>query len=133
MRSEQRPIELILARNFLSSVSTPAFLVDAVGEVVFFNESAGRLLGQRFEESGRMAAAEWTSKFGPLDEAGEPMKYDELPLMIALQKGRPAHARMTIRSLQGVLHRIEASAMPIVGVGGFQGALVIFWEREDED
>jgi PAS domain-containing protein len=131
--TDQRPIELILARNFLSSVSTPSFLVDAAGEVVFFNESAGRMLGQRFEESGRMPASEWTSKFGPLDEEGQPMSYDKLPLMIALQKGRPAHARMTIRSLQGVHHRIEASAMPIVGAGGFQGALVIFWEREGED
>jgi PAS domain-containing protein len=134
MPAEQRPIELILARNFLSSVSTPAFLVDAGGEVVFYNESAGQLLGQRFDEAGRMPADEWTARFGPLGDDGEPMPYDELPLTIALRKNCPAHAFMTIRSLDGVERRIEASAMPIVGAGGFQGALVIFWpSSEDEE
>jgi PAS domain-containing protein len=115
---EQRPIELILARNFLSSVSTPAFLVDAAGEVVFYNESAGRLLGQRFEEAGRMPAQEWTARFGPLGDD-------------ALRQNCPSHAFMTIRSLDGTERRIEASAMPIVGAGGFQGALVIFWPATD--
>ena len=131
MASEQRPIELILARNFLSSVSTPAFLVDAAGEIVFYNESAGRLLGQRFEEAGRMPAAEWTKRFGPLGDDGKPMPYEKLPLTIALRQNCPSHATMTIRSLDGAERRIEASAMPIVGTGGFQGALVIFWPASD--
>jgi PAS domain-containing protein len=129
--TEQRPIELILARNFLSSVSTPAFLVDATGEVVFYNESAGRLLGQRFEEAGRMPADEWTARFGPLGDDGQPIPYENLPLTVALRQNCPSHAFMTIRSLDGAERRIEASAMPIVGAGGFQGALVIFWPADD--
>ena len=54
-RPPQRPLELILARNFLSSVSTAAFLVDGEGMIVFYNEAAGDLLGPRFEEAGRSA------------------------------------------------------------------------------
>src|SRR5919108_109224 len=49
----QRPLELILARNLLSSLSTPAFLVDEAGVLVFYNDAAGVLLGRRFEEAGR--------------------------------------------------------------------------------
>jgi PAS domain-containing protein len=127
----QRPIELILARNFLSSISTPAFLVDGGGEIVFYNESAGRLLGQRFEEAGSMPAEDWTARFGPLGTDGQPIPYENLPLTVALRKNCPSHATMTIRSLDGAERHIEASAMPIVGTGGFQGALVIFWPTED--
>jgi PAS domain-containing protein len=131
MPTEQRPIELILARNFLASVSTPAFLVDATGEIVFYNEGAGRLLGRRFEEAGRMPAKEWTTTFGPLGDDGKPMPYEDLPLTIALRQNCPSHAAMTIRSLDGAQRHIEASAMPIVGDGGFKGALVIFWPTRD--
>ena len=51
----QKPIELILARNLMSSLSTPAFLVDEGGMLIFYNEAAGSLLGKRFEEIGRSA------------------------------------------------------------------------------
>jgi PAS domain-containing protein len=131
MAPDQRPIELILARNFLSSVSTPAFLVDALGEIVFYNEGAGRLLGRRFEEAGRMPAEEWTTRFGPLDDDGNAIPYKDLPLTVALRQNCPAHAVMTIRATDGTPRRIEASAMPILGAGGFQGALVIFWPTRD--
>jgi PAS domain-containing protein len=127
MPSEQRPIELILARNFLSSVSTPAFLVDATGEIVFYNEGAGHLLGRRFEDAGRMPAQEWTTTFGPLGDDGTPIPYEKLPLTVALRQNCPSHASMTIRSTDGSQRHIEASAMPIVGDAGFKGALVIFW------
>jgi PAS domain-containing protein len=123
----QRPLELILARNFLSSISTPAFLVDGAGQIVFYNEAAGRLLGQRFEEAGSMPAEDWTARFGPLGDDGQPIPYENLPLTVALRKNTPSHASMTIRSLDGAERHIEASAMPIVGTNGFEGALVIFW------
>lgn len=125
-----RPLELILARNLLSSLSTPAFLIDGAGEVVFYNDGASALLGRRFEDGGPMPAHEWTAQFGPFDDAGAPIPFQELELTQALRGNRPAHARFVIRSLAGALHPIEASAIPIVGVGGFQGALVVFWPDE---
>ena len=94
----QRPLELILARNLMSALSTPAFLVDEGGVLVFYNEAAGMLLGKRFEELGTVGAEEWGSLFGPFDESGEPIPYDELPLVIAVRNGRPAHADFEIRS-----------------------------------
>ena len=88
----QKPLELILARNLMSALSTPAFLVDEGGVLVFYNEAAGALLGKRFEELGTVGAEEWGSLFGPFDKAGEPIPYDELPLVVAVRNGRPAHA-----------------------------------------
>ncbi len=122
-----RPLQIILARNLLSSLSTPAFLVDAEGNVLFFNEAAGLMLGRRYEETGKMLAGEWTSTFGPFDENGVAIPFDDLPLTAALRGNRPAHADFKIRSANGVDHAIEASALPIIGDQNFHGAMVVFW------
>jgi PAS domain-containing protein len=90
--SSQRPIELILARNLLSSLSTPAFLASGPGEIIFYNEAAGAMLGQRFEETGKMSPEEWTSRFGPLAEDGKPIPLEEQALTIALRANRAGHA-----------------------------------------
>src|SRR4051794_13244464 len=126
--SPQPALELILARNLISSLTTPAMLVDAPGDVLFFNEAAGALLGRRFEETGRMSASDWTSTFGPLDETGEPIPLDEQPLTKALRKGRPGHAEHRIRSVGGAEHDIKVSGLPIIGSDGFQGAMIFFWQ-----
>lgn len=127
MATEQKPLELILARNLLTSLATPAMLVNRPGDVVFYNEAAGALLGRRFEESGEMPASEWVNTHGPFDDDGRPLEIERQPLTAALRANRPAHASHTIRSVQGTEHRIEVSALPIIGTDRFQGAMVFFW------
>jgi PAS domain-containing protein len=128
--ASQKPIELILARNLMASLSTPAFLVDEDGLLVFYNDAAGTLLGKRFEEAGAMTPEEWGAAFGPMDESGRPIPFDELPLVISLRHGLPAHHRFRIHSIDGAVHTIEVSAMPIVAQGGRRGAMAIFWPVE---
>jgi len=123
----QRPLELILARNLMSALSTPAFLVDEGGLLVFYNEAAGMLLGKRFEELGTVGPQEWGSLFGPFDESGAPIPYDDLPIVRAIRAGRPAHAEMTVRSTDGTEHDVEVSAFPILTAHGSQGAIAVFW------
>ena len=125
--SPQKPLELILARNLMSALSTPAFLVDEGGLLVFYNEAAGTLLGKRFEELGVVGPEEWGSMFGPFDDDANPIPYDELPLVVAVRNGRPAHATFEIRSTDGHLHTVEASAFPILTPHGTHGAIAIFW------
>jgi len=128
----QKPLELILARKLMSALSTPAFLVDEGGILVFYNEAAGMLLGKTWEELGRVGPEEWGSLFGPFDEAGEPIPYDELPLVSAIRSGRPAHAELTIRSTDGTVHAVEASALPILTQHGSQGALAVLWPSRSQ-
>jgi len=123
----QRPLELILARNLMSALSTPAFLVHEGGLLVFYNEAAGMLLGKRFEELGSVGPQEWGTLFGPFDESGEPIPYDDLPLVRAVRAGRPAHAELTVRSTDGTRHDVEVSAFPIQTPHGSQGAIAVFW------
>jgi PAS domain-containing protein len=130
MERGQRPLELILARNLLASLSTPAFLVDRVGEIAFYNEAAGALLGRRYEDSGPMQATDWAQQYGPYDDDGNPIPFEELDVTEALMGNRPAHSSFCIRTADGRTHEIEASGVPIVGTGGFRGAMVMFWPVE---
>ena len=135
VNDEQKPLELILARNLLSSISTPGFLVDEHNELVFYNDAAAALLGKRFEEVGRLPVEEWSTMFGPFDDEGDPIPVDELPLVVALRHNRPSYARLHVHSLKGERHAIEVAALPLVAAaGGFRGALAIFWPiHEDEE
>ena len=130
--SSPRPLELILARNLLSSLSTPGFLVNQPGDIVFYNEAAGALLGRRFEETGAMSAEDWLNAFGPMDAEGRPIPIAEQPLTAALRANRAGYARHRIRSRGGAEHDVEVSALPIIGVDGFHGAMVFFWLAEGE-
>jgi len=130
--SAQKPLELILARNLLSSLSTPAFLVGEQGTLLFFNEAAAAMLGRRFEETGTLSAEEWTGEFGPFGEDEEPIPYDEIPATVAVRSGRPFHGNFRICAVGGKHEDIAASAIPIVGPGGSSGAIVIFWPLEED-
>jgi PAS domain-containing protein len=123
----QKPVELILARNLMASLSTPAFLVDEGGLLVFYNEAAGRLLGKRFEELGAVGPEEWGPVFGPFDSDDKPIPYEELPLVGAVRDGRPAHTKFCVCSADGARHEVEVSAIPIMTPHGTRGALAVFW------
>ena len=129
MAAEQKPIELILMRQLASSLAMPIFLVDADGTLVFYNESAERILGRRFDETGEMSADEWATAFAPTDEAGRPLPAEEVPLAIAHGKRKPVHMELWIRGLDNVARKIGATALPLIGTGGrYVGSVAIFWK-----
>jgi PAS domain-containing protein len=124
----QKPLELILARNLLTSISTPALLLDQHGAMVFYNEAAGALLGRSFEDAGRMDPEKWISTHGPFADDGKPIPLDDLPATQAVRKGRPAYVVSRIRSAGGAEHEVESSTFPIVASEeGSSGAMVLFW------
>ena len=128
----QKPLELILARNLLTSISTPAFLVDSEASVVFYNEAAAALLGRSFEDAGRMTAEEWTAAFGPFDREGSPVEVDTLAITEAIRAGRPAHGNFRIRTANGEHATIEASAFPIIASEQrSSGAMILFWPQSE--
>jgi PAS domain-containing protein len=126
--TESHPVELIMARGLVSNLTTAAFLVDAAGTLVFFNEPAGELLGIQYEEAGPMSHEEWGGRFAPTNLDGEPLAVGDLPLSIALE-GRAAHAPLRIRAASGGFYDIEVTAFPLAGRAGQTGALAIFWDR----
>jgi PAS domain-containing protein len=127
-----QPLELILARNLVMSVVTPAVLIDANGAVVLYNAATGRLVGQRFEDVGRLTAEEWMEEFGMRDEHGNPISADDLPLRQKVESGRPAHGRFKFRSARGTDVDVEVTAVPIDGPTGHHGTVVLL-SGVDED
>jgi PAS domain-containing protein len=120
---------LILARNLVESVGLAAFLLDAQGTLVFFNEPAGALIGLRFEEIGPLAREEWAARFGPFED-GEPAALDSLPLALTVRDGRPAQGRFQVHNASDGELEVDVSALPLLAADGFHGVLVLFWPAE---
>jgi PAS domain-containing protein len=129
---QQRNLILILARNFASRLATAVFLVDATGTVIYYNEAAERVLGQRFVEGHGMTPDEYADVFRPSDDAGNRIPIQETPLGIAFSKGVPGHGVLTLHGADGVARPIEATAFPLLAHTNEQvGAIVFFWERAE--
>lgn len=127
----QKPIEIILARHLSSYLAMPIFIVDPDGTLLYYNEPAELILGQRFDETGEMPADQWSTIFTPTNLDGEVIQPEELPLMIALSERKPSHKSFFIESFDGLRRNIHVTAFPIMGLGKrFLGGLAIFWEKE---
>src|SRR6266568_6288955 len=81
----QLPIELILLRHLASRLAVPVFVVDASGDMVYFNEPAEAVLGRRFNEVREMPFEEWTTAFLPRGD-GRLLDVDEIPLVVAVRR-----------------------------------------------
>jgi PAS domain S-box-containing protein len=128
-----KAVELILLRQLLSRLPLPATLVDAAGNVVYFNPATERLLGLRQEDVGEFPIAEWPDYVDPRRSDETPMEPGEMPLARALNERRPQQQRMIIHDTDGAAHRIMTTAIPLDGQGGILlGAMNFFWE-ENED
>lgn len=125
-------IEIILSRQLADCLSTPIFLTDPDGNLLFYNEPAEELLGKRYEETGKMPIEEWSTIFKPMRENGEELPPQELPLVKTLKLHRPAHGSFWIESLKGEHYKISVTAYPIIGRSNrFLGAVAIFWKNEE--
>ena len=123
----QREIELILMRQLASYLAQPIVLVNANGDLLFYNEPAEGILGHRYDETGPMPASEWSTIFNPVDKDGHTIQPEELPLMIAMMKRHPAHRSFWIQALDGTMREIEVTAFPLnVQADRFLGAVAFF-------
>jgi len=124
-----KELEVILSRHLAEYLALPIFIVDPVGDMIYYNEPAEVVLGIRYIETGAMPASEWSTVFLPEDHEGNPIEPRDLPLMIALTEQHPAHKRFWIRGLDGKTRQIELTAIPLIAQADrFLGAFAIFWE-----
>jgi PAS domain-containing protein len=127
----QRDIGLILMRQLASGMAVPMLLVDQDGDLLFFNEPAEVLLGQRFDEVGDMPLDRRRRIFAFRDEEGNPLPDDQPPLVVALREQRPVHRRVRMRGFDGIDRAIEVTSFPLLGAGGHLiGGVAMFWERK---
>src|SRR5215470_301878 len=103
----QQSVEMILVRQLAGYLFVPVVVVDTAGTLIFYNEPAERILGVRFDDTGR-------------------------PLLTAIQQRRPLHSRRwLLRRSDRVRLQVELTAFPIIDQEErVLGAMAMFWERQ---
>lgn len=123
-----KSIQLILARQLASCIATPILLVDAQNALIYYNEPAEAIFNQRFDETGEMPAAEWTTRFAAVDGDRNPIPPEDRPMMRALAEGCPVSKTMWVRAWNGDWQHLHITAIPLIGAKGLLfGAMSIFW------
>ena len=126
-------IEIILNRQLADCLSIPVFITDTEGNLIYYNEPAEQILGRKYEEDGEMPVSVWGTIFKPMDENGNFLLPDELPLVKTLRNCKPYHKTFYIESLTGKREKISVTSYPILGrPSRFLGAVALFWDANDE-
>ena len=131
MKTAQHSVEMILVRQLASYLFVPVLVFDTTGTIVFYNEPAERILGARFEETGRIDREEADRLLELSDDPSAGPENSERPLDVALQQRRPAHGRrLVLRRADHVRLQVELTAFPIIDhEERLLGAVVMFWEH----
>lgn len=125
----QQPVEMILLRQVASYLTIPIWMMDADGNLVFYNEPAEELLGIQFDDVGPVHADQLGDMFRINDLDGEPIPDYEFPIVITLMKRIPAHREVRYCGMDGVWRDVAVSAIPVEGQASrFVGVFATFWE-----
>ncbi len=127
--STSKSIQIILARQLASCIATPILLVDADGALIYYNEPAESIFNQRFDETGEMPAAEWTTRIAAVDDNRNPLLPEDRPMMRVLAARQPVSQTMWVRRSDGEWRHLRVTAFPLLGErDALLGAMSIFWE-----
>ncbi|HJQ76175.1 MAG TPA: PAS domain-containing protein [Acidimicrobiia bacterium] len=124
----QQPLEMILLRQLASYLTIAIWMMDADGNLVYYNEPAEGLLGVQFDDVGPIHADQLADTFRATDLAGVPLADTSLPIVVALTKQRPTHGEIRFCGMDGVWRDVEISAIPIEGQDNrLVGVFATFW------
>ena len=107
-------------------------VVDTAGTLIFYNEPAERILGVRFEETGRIDREEAERLIELSEDPSDAPDDTGRPLLTAIQQRRPLHTRRwLLRRSDRVRLHVELTAFPIIDQEErVLGAMAMFWERQ---
>jgi PAS domain-containing protein len=130
---KQPDLVLIVARSFATKLATPTLITDARGDLVFFNDAAGELLGRSYIDIGTLPVSRWQELFEPRTLDEEPLRPEQTPSGIALLERRPVHGAFGFRGLDGREREITVTAFPLFShPDEVVGVMSIFWELPPE-
>lgn len=127
----QKALALIVARELAANLATPMFLIDAGGNLVFYNDAAEQIIGKSFAELGTISALEWGEMLHLTTLDGEPLRRRHSPPGIAFAERRPAHSTLQVTGLDGTVRVVEVTAYPLFAKADeMHGVVAIFWETD---
>lgn len=110
----RRSLELILARSLSENLAVPCFVVNDAGAIVWFNESAERLIGRMAPDTPELSPAELVEMLEVRDPDEKPADVKKLPYMVALREAAPATGSYRVSGSEGT-EWIDAAALPLLG------------------
>ena len=129
MERTQPDLVLIVARSFATKLATPTLIIDARGDLVYFNDAAAEVLGSSYLDIGELHASRWQELFQPRTLDEKPLTPEQTPGGIALLERRPVHDAFAFRGLDGREREITVTAFPLFShPDEVVGAVSIFWE-----
>ncbi|HET8555820.1 MAG TPA: PAS domain-containing protein [Gaiellaceae bacterium] len=133
MERRQPDLVLIVARSFATKLATPTLIIDANGDLVYFNDAAAEVLGRPYFDIGELPASRWQELFDPRTLDEEPLRPGQTPAGVALRERRPVHGSFALRGLDGREREITVTAFPLLShPDEVVGVMAIFWERPAE-
>jgi PAS domain S-box-containing protein len=127
----QQPLEMIILRQLASYLTIPMWMMDASGDLIFYNEPAEELLGVRFDDVGPIRAEQLVGMWQVTDLEGELLPEVDFPVVAALTRQVAGHRAVRFQGKDGAWRAVEVTAIPIEGQGKrFLGVLATFWEVE---
>lgn len=128
----QQPVEMILLRQVASYLTIPIWMMDAAGNLVYYNEPAERLLGIQFDDVGPVHADQLGEMFRLTKTDGKPMDPFDFPVLVALEKRVPNSGEVRYCGMDGIWRDVAVTALPVEGQGNrFLGVFATFWEIGD--
>jgi PAS domain-containing protein len=126
---KQPDLVLIVARSFATKLATPAIIIDARGDLIYFNDAAAELLGRPYLDIGELPASRWQELFQPRTLDEEPLLPEQTPGGVALRERRPVHDSFAFLGLDGLEREITVTAFPLFShPDEIVGVMSIFWE-----
>jgi PAS domain S-box-containing protein len=92
------------ARSLLNALPAAIYLTDANGKIVYFNEAAAELWGQR----PMLGTSAWCGSWRLFWPDGRPMAHDECPMAVALKE------RRQIRGAEAAAERPDGTRVPFL-------------------
>jgi len=131
MERKQPDLVLIVARSFATKLATPTLITDVRGDLVYFNDAAGELIGRSYLDIGQLPVSRWQELFEPRTLDKQPLTPQETPSGIALLERRPVHDAFAFRALDGSEHEITVTAFPLFShPDEVVGVMSMFWELQ---
>ena len=93
MERKQPDLVLIVARSFATKLATPTLITDARGDLVFFNDAAGELIGRSYLDIGQLPVSRWQELFEPKTLDEQPLTPQQTPSGIAMLL-RPVESKL---------------------------------------
>ncbi|HSH02323.1 MAG TPA: hypothetical protein VLL52_07370 [Anaerolineae bacterium] len=121
-----KELEVILARHLASSLAIPMFLINPQADLIYFNTLAERILGQRYDETGVLTYAEWSTLMTFRDKDGNKLVEHNNPFLVSLRTEKLINQQLWLETINQNKQCLTISCIPLLGqTYHFFGVLVI--------